>query len=276
MTIDEALAAARARGVDRLDATLLLAHCLARERTWLMAHGEESVGVAAAASFETSCRRRLDGVPAAYLTGQREFYGLSLRVSPDVLVPRPETEILAGWAIELLTRGALGRHRAPNVVDLGTGSGAIALAVATHCRRALITATDRSGPALDIARINAQRLGLPVDFRPGDWWQAVGDHGFDLALANPPYLAADDVHLPALQHEPRQALVASGAGLADIEVIVAAAPLHLSGWLLIEHGWDQAAAVRAMMAAGGGRAIETRIDLTGHERCTGAQFNDAA
>lgn len=272
MTVNDALAAAIACGVDRLDAAVLLASCLERERTWLIAHGDAPVGAAAAASFTSCWRRRLDGVPVAYLTGEREFYGLRLLVSPGVLVPRPETETLVDWAIELLNAGALSHLAAPNVVDLGTGSGAIALAVAANCRRARVTATDESEPALRIARVNAERLGLRLDCVVGDWWQAVDDRRFDLALANPPYVASDDVHLAALQHEPREALVADDAGLADIGVIVAAARQRVSGWILIEHGWDQAPAVRRLLAQAGGRAIETRVDLAGQPRCTGARI----
>ncbi len=267
MTVDEALVDARLRGVDRLDAAVLLAHVLGQPRTWLIAHGTDTLPAPECDVFARLCERLRGGEPLAYLTGEREFFNLRLAVSPAVLVPRPDTETLVVWALELLGGPLNGPN--PSVVDLGTGSGAIALALASRCPRARLTATDSSVAALAVAEANGRRLGLTVRWLAGDWWQAVGEERFDLAVSNPPYVAADDPHLPALAHEPRTALVAADGGLADIRRIVEWAPAHVSGWLLVEHGWNQAEAVRSMLLAAGADAVETRHDLAGHARCTG-------
>jgi release factor glutamine methyltransferase len=266
MTVTEALAAARALGLDRLDATALLAHHLHVRREWLLAHPQEVLDAAASTRFEADCRRRADDVPLAYLTGQREFRGLQLEVNPSVLVPRPETELLADWAIECLRVMQVPK---PRVVDLGTGSGALALAVGAAHPNAEIVGTDSSPQALAMAGSNASRLGLPVEFALGDWWAAVEGQRFDLALANPPYIEAGDPHLPKLRHEPRTALVAGTGGLAALQQIIDGARVHLSGWLLLEHGWHQAEAVQRLMSRAGLCAIETRLDLNGTPRCTG-------
>jgi release factor glutamine methyltransferase len=157
------------------------------------------------------------------------------------------------------------------VLDLGTGSGALALAIAAACPQAEVTATDDSAPALEVAADNARRLGLAVRFRHGTWWQAVAGEGFDLVVSNPPYVSADDPHLHALRHEPRQALVAAERGLAALREIVARAHLHLNGWLLLEHGWDQAAAVQEMLSGAGFADIQSRRDLHGQQRCSGGR-----
>jgi release factor glutamine methyltransferase len=268
MTVEASLALARTLGVGRLDAMLLLAHHMARSREWLLAHPEATVDASAQRGFEADCRRRADEVPLAYLTGTREFRGLVLRVTPSVLVPRPDSETLADWAIECL--GVSGAER-PRVVDLGTGSGALALAIAAACPQAEVTATDSSEAALAVAADNARRLGLPVRFRQGDWWQAVADERFDLALSNPPYVAAGDPHLRALRHEPQQALVAGNDGLAALRQIVSQARRHVSGWLLLEHGWEQAAAAHRLLSDAGFSDIEMRRDLHGLSRCTGGR-----
>jgi release factor glutamine methyltransferase len=271
MNVAQALQRARQHGVDRLDATLLLAHHLQRRREWVLAHADDELPDGALAAFYADCARRADGVPLAYLTGTREFMGLTLQVTPDVLVPRPETELLAGWAIECLRAmpAAQSRHK---VVDLGTGSGALALAIAAACPGVDIVAVDSSVRALAVARANAERLGLAVRFAQGDWWDALGGAAMDLAVANPPYVAEDDEHLAALRHEPRGALAAGPHGLDALYRIVVAAPRHLRGWLLVEHGWNQAVAVRDMMANAGLTRIETRSDLAGQPRCTGARI----
>jgi release factor glutamine methyltransferase len=204
----------------------------------------------------------------AYLTGLREFHGLVLRVDRAVLVPRPDTETLADWAIERL-RALCATRPSPRAIDLGTGSGAVALAMAKACPQADVTMTDISDAALAVAAGNARRLGLPVRPRLGDWWSAVAGERFDLAVANPPYVAAGDPHLHALRHEPQQALVAGEGGLAALRRIVAAARPHLTGWLLLEHGWDQAEAVRNLLQEAGFSAITTRRDLHDHDRCSG-------
>lgn len=269
-SIAQALAAARQRGVDRLDAQLLLAQLLGRDRTWLIAHGDDTLEPGVAETFDAGVARRAAGEPLAYLVGRREFRGLDLQVDRRVLVPRPDTETLVDWALEILGGLAL---PAPRVLDLGTGSGAIALAVKHACPSAAVTATDASADALEVARANATRLGLAVDLRAGSWWQAVPQGRFELVLSNPPYVRADDPHLTALRHEPRGALTPGPGGLEAIEAIAAGARDHLApgGWLLIEHGWDQADAVRLLLARDGLVEAGTRRDLAGHERCSGAR-----
>jgi release factor glutamine methyltransferase len=266
----DALAEAAARGLARLDAQLLLLHVLGRsgdQRAWLIAHDDDPLPAEAAARYATLCGRRLAGEPVAYLTGQKEFFGLALQVDARVLVPRPDTETLVEWALELL-RG----RSAPRLIDLGTGSGAIALAIQSARPDARVEAVDRSAGALAVARANAQRLGLPVQFRQADWLQGAGR--YDLVVSNPPYVAAADPHLPDLRHEPREALVAGDRGLDDLRAIAAAAPAHLApgGWLLLEHGWDQAAAVRGLLQAAGLDSATSRRDLAGLERCSGGQW----
>ena len=204
MTLQDALAAAAALGVARLDAQLLLLHVLGRagsERGWLIAHDGDELPPAKQQAYLTACSRRAAGEPLAYLTGEKEFFGLPLQVDARVLVPRPDTETLVEWALELL------RDRpAPRVIDLGTGSGAIALALQSARADAQVEAVDRSAEALEVARGNAQRLGLAVQLRQADWLQGAGR--YDLIASNPPYVAEADPHLPDLAHEPRAALVA--------------------------------------------------------------------
>jgi len=268
-TVAALLARARAAGVDRLDAQVLLAHRLHVARSWLIAHEDASVPSAEANAIDVDLARRADGVPLAYLVGQREFHGLDLRITPAVLDPRPDTETLVDWALERLAQ--LPAHA--RVVDLGTGSGAIALAV-KHARPKIeMHATDANRAALDVARDNARRLGLAVQFAQGDWWSAVAGLRFDLALSNPPYIAAADPHLAALQHEPRDALTPGGDGLGAIERIVAGAAGHLlpGAWLLLEHGFEQDAATRALLARHGFEELTTRRDLAGQPRCTGGR-----
>jgi release factor glutamine methyltransferase len=269
VTLRDALAAAAALGLDRLDGQLLLLHVLGRatgERAWLLAHDTDALAGDAQRTFMQLAHRRAAGEPVAYLTGHKEFYGLSLAVDARVLVPRPDTETLVEWALDVL------RDRpAPRVIDLGTGSGAIALAIRSARPDALVEAVDSSAAALAVARANAQRLGLPVQFRQAHWLQGAGS--YELVVSNPPYVAEDDPHLPALAHEPRQALAAGPDGLDDLRAIIAAAPAHLApgGWLLLEHGWDQAEAARGLLAAAGFTQVASRRDLAGTERCSGGR-----
>ncbi|MFT4194264.1 peptide chain release factor N(5)-glutamine methyltransferase, partial [Ottowia sp.] len=223
----------------------------------------------AAARAQALAARRLAGEPVAYLTGEKHFHGLRLQVDARVLDPRDDTETLVDWALALLPASAPCR-----VLDLGTGSGAIALAVAHQRPRARVTAVDASADALAVARGNADRLGQALDLRHGDWWAPVAGERFDLVASNPPYIAEGDAHLPALAHEPRQALVSGADGLDDLRRIVAGAPAHLApgGWLLLEHGWDQAAAVRGLLAAAGFAQVQSRRDLGGVERCSGGRL----
>lgn len=271
-TLREALAAARAAGVDRFDAQLLLGHVLGRDRAWLLAHDDATLADEDSVRFDALVARRSGGEPVAYLLGQKEFHGLSLQVDARVLVPRPDTEVLVDWAIELL-RGELAGTPAPAVVDLGTGSGAIALAVKQACGGAAVTATDASQDALAVARGNALRLGLAVDFRIGSWWQPLAGQRFHLALSNPPYIAEGDRHLDALTAEPRAALTSGPDGLEALREIVGGAAGHLApgGWLLLEHGFDQADAVQALLAAAGFEPVASRRDLGGQLRCTGGR-----
>ena len=275
-TVAAALAWARQQGLDRLDAQLLLVHLLEQGRTWLIAHDDAALPPATALAYRSACQRRAAGEPLAYIIGEREFHGLRLQVSPAVLVPRPDTELLVDWALALLP----GLPTAtPRVLDLGTGSGAIALAVAHRHPAAQVSATDLSPAALAVAQANASRLGLRIATRAGRWWQAVAADGhWDLVLSNPPYIAAGDPHLPALHHEPLLALTPGGDGLGALREIVAGAPRYLSpgGWLLLEHGWDQASAVAALLAQAGFVQISTRQDIEARPRCSGGCWRAAA
>jgi len=273
LDVAAALREARAAGVERLDATLLLARMLDRPRSWLIAHDDAPLDTAQAAGWRDALARRAAGEPLAYIVGEKEFHGLRLRVDRRVLVPRPETELLVDWALELLG-GPLAASPEPRVIDLGTGSGAIAIAVKKRCPRAAVVATDASEGALALAADNARACGTLIEFRAGSWWNAVEPAaGFDLVLSNPPYIAAGDPHLAALADEPALALTPGGDGLGALAEIVAGATQRLApgGWLLLEHGYDQAEAVRGMLAGHGFATPETRADLAGQPRCSGAR-----
>jgi release factor glutamine methyltransferase len=274
VTIARAIADARELGIDRLDAQLLLAHQCGRSRAWLLAHDDASLTGADRDTLYALLARRAAGEPLAYLVGERDFHGLSLHVTRDVLVPRPETETLVEWALELLASTESAR-----VADLGTGSGAIALALKYACPGAQVHASDASARALAVARENGRRLGLPIVWFHGDWWRALGstDH-YDLVVANPPYVAAGDPHLRALRYEPRAALVArgdAGDGMADIQRIVDGAPDHLNAgaWLLLEHGFEQADAVRERLRCAGFCSVTTKLDLAGQPRVSGGRLD---
>jgi release factor glutamine methyltransferase len=270
-SVGQALARARSAGIDRLDAHLLLARRLDQPRTWLIAHGDEMLSPDQLRAFEADCARRAAGEPLAYITGEREFHGLSLCVNASVLVPRPETELLVDWALELL-QSELGLRCRPQVVDLGTGCGAIALAIAQAWPQACVSATDASAAALQVACDNAARLGLTVHIQPGNWWSAVGGQRFDLALCNPPYIAAADPHLRALGHEPIAALSPGPSGLEALQSVIDDAPGHLASgaWLLLEHGFDQAEAVRKMLGRAGFDKAQTRVDIERRPRVSAA------
>jgi len=271
VTVAGALAQARELGVERLDAQLIVAHSLGQTRPWVIAHDDAAFDRATAQTVANLLKRRATGEPLAYLLGEREFHGLKLRVTPDVLVPRADTETLVEWALELLVELPM-----PRVIDLGTGSGAIALAVKHACPRADVHATDLSVAALEVARANGHALGLAVQWHAGAWWQAMPRGRFHIALSNPPYVAADDPHLAALIHEPAMALTPAGDcgdGLADIERIVdSSAPrLFRGAWLLIEHGAEQGAAAQRAFERGGFSDVQTRPDLAGRPRVTGGR-----
>ena len=271
-TTAQALSQAQQAGLPRVDAQMLLLHVLGRaghDRAWLLAHDDAALSPAQAEAFTSLTARRLAGEPVAYLTGRKAFYGLELAIDARVLDPRDDTETLVDWALELLPPG-----RPARVLDLGTGSGAIALALAAERPQAEVWAVDASANALAVAHANAVRLGLAVTFRHGDWLTPLAGERFELIVSNPPYIAEGDAHLPALAHEPLQALVSGADGLDDIRRIITAAPAHLTpgGWLLLEHGWNQATAVRDLLAAGGFTQVQSRRDLGGVERCSGGQW----
>ena len=274
-TLAQALDEAHALGLDALDAQRLLLHVLGHPdagRAWLIAHDGDAMPSAAQNIYLDLCRQRARKVPLAYLTGERGFYGLTLHVDGRVLDPRPDTETLVDWALAVLRDS---HWRAPEVLDLGTGSGAIALAIRYQHPAAEVSALDASEPALDVARANGERLGLPVRWRHGHWLnEALPHERWHLVVSNPPYIAEQDPHLAALHAEPRSALVAGPQGLDDLRCIVAQSGQHLiaGGWLLLEHGHDQSEAVQALLHDAGFTQVQGRPDLTGIVRCSGGQW----
>jgi release factor glutamine methyltransferase len=252
----------------RLDAEVLVMHVTGLTRAQLITHGEQLLSAPQAQSLHELLARRARGEPVAYLTGQREFWSLPLHVTPDVLIPRPETELLVERALAHVPAGA-----ARTLADLGTGSGAIALALAHERPRCRIIATDTSERALAVARANAARCKLTnVEFRQGEWLAALDHERVDLIVANPPYVALADPHLSEgdVRFEPRAALASGPDGLDAIRLIAAQSPARLTtgGWLLLEHGFDQPAAVRSILAEHGFQDITLYRDLAGHARVT--------
>jgi release factor glutamine methyltransferase len=256
-----------ARDIDRRDAEILLASAWGLTRGALLARADEAVPEGVIATFEALRTRRATGEPVAYLLGRREFWSLEFEVNPAVLVPRPETELLVERVLaQVATRDA-------HVADLGTGSGAIAIALAHERPRWRVLGTDLSDKALDVARRNGARLTPGrVEWRPGDWFAALGTGRFDAVASNPPYVAADDPVLrgDGLRCEPRQALTPGGDGLAALRTLVDGAPDHLrpGGWLFLEHGATQSAALRDALVARGFTHVTSHRDLAGHERIT--------
>jgi len=270
VAVQSALADARGR-IDAVDARALLCAVLGRDAAYLIAHSDDVLTAEQALTYEAWVARRAAGEPVAYITGVREFYGRAFTVTPDVLIPRPETELLVDVALQAL-RGM----SEPRVLDLGTGSGCIALTLAAECAGAHVTGIDASEAALRVARANAARLGLTrVQWCAGHWLDAVGTACFELIVSNPPYIAGDDAHLTRgdLRHEPRAALTPGGDGLDAIRHIVRASAAHLvsGGWLWFEHGYEQGAASRALLARHGYDAIATHRDLAGIERVSGGR-----
>ncbi|MGE5624213.1 MAG: peptide chain release factor N(5)-glutamine methyltransferase [Bacillota bacterium] len=277
-TIDALLAdavrrLANASDSPSLDAELLLCHALGRDRGYLRAHPESAPSLDELQAFEKLIAGRAGGEPIAYLTSKREFWSLPLKVTPATLIPRPETERLVELALERIPIDA-----GFCVLDLGTGSGAVALAIAHERPRIHVTATDKSAEALQVARENAASLGITnVEFMEGDWFAALGGRRFQVIVSNPPYVTEADTHLRHgdVRFEPRTALVAGPDGLDSLRRIIQAAPEHLEtgGSLLLEHGLDQGAAVRALLQAAGYSAVETWRDLAGLERVSGARWS---
>lgn len=255
-------------GLQRIDAEFLMAHCLDKPRAWLYAHADQVLDGKQIAHFADLVGRRQSGEPVAYITGRRGFWSFDLRVSPDTLIPRPETELLVEMALEYLPPA-----RPLMVLDLGTGSGAIALALAKERPLARIIAVDASPAALSVAEANAVELKLAnILFQHGDWFAGLANQRFDVIVSNPPYIEAEDAHLLQgdLRFEPRSALAAGDDGLEDIRVIVRGAPGHLNpqGCLMVEHGWRQGPAIRQLFAEAGFVSVETEQDLEQRERVT--------
>jgi len=255
-------------GLVPTEAKLLLAHVLGCDRAWLAAHRDEQLEPANARAFDALVRRRIAGEPIAYLVGRREFFGLDLEISPDVLIPRPETELLVTLAC-----GWLSADEQARVLDLGSGSGAVGLAIAHERPRALVTGTDVSPRAVALARRNAQRLSIAnVVFLESDWFDSLPRERFALIVANPPYVARNDPHLREgdLRFEPEGALVSGDDGLDATRAIVACAPQFLApgARIALEHGHDQASTVRTLLAQEGFSAIASARDLAGIERVT--------
>ncbi|HMS26652.1 MAG TPA: peptide chain release factor N(5)-glutamine methyltransferase [Burkholderiaceae bacterium] len=271
--IQQLLQQAETLGLERVDAHWLLLHAAGKrqsDRTWLLAHDDVVLGADVQTRFSTYCQRRLAGEPVAYIVGSKSFFGMDLQVDNRVLVPRPDTETLVEWALSL--------PAIRTVLDLGTGSGAIALAL-KHVRPDWeITAVDYSAEALTVAQGNANRLGLKVEFVRSAWFDALktphGQARFDLIVSNPPYIALGDPHMDALKHEPQQALTSGKDGLQDIRLIIQDAPTFLNSgaWLLFEHGYDQAARVRELLMLQGFSQVHSKLDLAGIERCSGGQW----
>ncbi len=259
----------------RLEAELLLAHVLRRARSHLHAHPEQCLDAVSAAHFRSLLQRRIEGEPLAYLTGEREFWSLPLAVSPAVLIPRPESELVVERALALLSepRSDSGAMR---VAELGTGSGAIVLALATERPHWGLVATDRCAAALRVARLNAQRLGLAerIEFLEGDWFAPLGARRFHAILSNPPYVSDSEANAGSLRFEPRLALSAGPSGLEALTYLIthAGAYLEPGGWLVLEHGLAQGRPLERALVAAGYARVRCHRDLTGRDRVTEAQW----
>ena len=264
VSLGEALAAARGR-IPASEARMFLREVTGCSAAQVAAYPERALSAEQAARYAGLLERRAAGEPVAYLLGEREFYGRSFRVSPAVLIPRPETELIVD-----LVKARVAPGTAPAVLDLGTGSGALAVTLALEIPAARVTAVDLSPAALEVARGNAAALGAQLRFIESDWFAAVGMAQFDFIVSNPPYIVDDDPHLAEgdVRFEPRSALASGRSGLDDLTRIAAAAPALLApgGWLLMEHGYDQAEAVSALLGAAGFAAVESARDLAGIER----------
>lgn len=271
-TVSDCLIRASALGLPSAESDLLLLSALGKSsvgRAWLRLSQQNFVTPDTAQVFDSLCLRRVNHEPLAYLLGERGFYGLILQIDPRVLDPRSDTETLVDWALDVL-----GNLKAPKVADLGTGSGAVALAIQHQRPDAVVAAVDASADALAVAQANAERLQLPITCLLGHWLDPLPDGEQDLIVSNPPYIAEGDPHLPALRHEPTMALTSGPDGLDAIRHIIAGAPraLRPGGWLLLEHGYDQGDAVAALLHARGFSDVAHRRDLGNHVRCTGGRW----
>lgn len=251
----------------RLEIRVLLEHVLNVDRTWLLTHDDQELEAESSLRYETLLARRFGGEPIAYILGQREFYGRSFKVGPSVLIPRPETELLVDLAKALLPA-----DEPRDVLDLGTGSGCIAITLALERPACKVKGVERSRPSLDLARENALYLTAHVVWRHGNWFTGLGELRFDLIVSNPPYIAEQDAHLKSgdVRFEPRNALVSGPIGLNDLAVIIEQSPFFLKpgGWLLLEHGWDQGRAVGDLMKKRGFQRIQSHKDHAGLDRAT--------
>ncbi len=258
----------------RLELEVALCHALDCSRAHLLSHPEQQLTCAELKQLSHWTHQLRNHIPLAYLTGEQEFWGLSLSIDARVLVPRPDTEILVECALECLPDApASTQARALQALDLGTGSGAIALAIAQERCDVDIHACDISAECLAVAEVNSRALGLPISLRLSDWFERI-DQRFHVIVANPPYIDSADPHLSQLQAEPRAALVAQNHGLADLQAIIERAPAHLhrDGWLLLEHGYDQGMATRELLTNRGFEQVGTRRDLGGNERVSWGQL----
>lgn len=263
---------ALAQGEARIEVQSLLQHILGVPRAYLLAHPEQVLNQSQQNTYEVLLQRRLRGEPIAHLLGEREFFGLNFKVTPATLIPRPETELLVELALLRMPQG-----QASRILDLGTGSGAIALSIAYARKDAEVVAVDASDEALQVARENAERLNIRnIVFTQGDWFSALEGQRFDLIVSNPPYIAAGDEHLAQgdVRFEPLSALASGADGLDDIRRIAMAASQHLTanGWLLFEHGYDQAESVRALLRQNGFGEVFSEKDLAGIERVSGGRM----
>ncbi len=271
--VQQALSWAQTLGLPRLDAQMLLLHALGRslnDRAWLLMNSDAPLSVETYQTFSQFVQRRLATEPVAYITGQKEFFGLTLQLDKRVLDPRADTETLVEWALSCLADVPT-----PQVVDLGTGSGAIALALKHSRPDAQVHAVDASADALQVAQANASRLGLAVQFHAGSWLSPFTKGPmFDAIVSNPPYITTDDAHLASLTNEPLSALASGHDGLDDLRTIVRQAPHHLKpgGWLLLEHGYDQAQAVQDLLGNAGFTHVQSHADLAGILRCSGGRW----
>jgi len=268
LNTQQALLHARSLDIEPIDAQTLLLQVIQRslhDRAWLLLNDTFELSIDQQAQFQQGLARLLDNEPLAYVTGWQAFHGLELQVTPDVLVPRADTETLVDWAL------ALGLPQA-RVLDLGTGSGAIALALKHQRPDWSVHAVDQSAQALEVAQANARRLQLDVLMKQSDWFSQVQGR-FDLIVSNPPYIAQGDPHLPGLVYEPQSALVSGPKGLDDLQTIIGQAPDYLNpqAWLLLEHGYDQASAVCELLWQNSFTEVQSRNDLAGIARCSGGR-----